>query len=238
MITRQKQSLESFVRVEAFVEGHPVAGPLSYDGPRETLADVVRRMREHAGAQLTGRELSQAELRLQEQLIRRLIDRHMRPIVAIARAQIEADSDVRMPAALRMPTSGFRATRMLQAADGMIEAARPFETVLIANGLPADFLARFTAARNELEGVLGGRAAHVGAHVAARKALEVQMRRGRRAVERIDAVVRASFDGDAVTLAAWRVAKRVHRVSGGGTRGVDAVQEDEVQAESEVKTAA
>jgi hypothetical protein len=219
MIARQKQSLEAFVRVGIFVEAHPVAGPLSYAGPRETLADVVRSMREHAGAQLSGRELSRAELRLQEQLIRRLIDRHMRPIVAIARAQIETDSDVRVSVALRMPTSGFRATRMLQAADGMIEGARPFEAVFIANGMPVDFLARFTAARNELDGVLGGRAAHVGAHVAARKALEVQMRRGRRAVDRIDAVVRASFDGDEVTLGAWRVAKRVHLVSGGGTRG-------------------
>lgn len=63
--------------------------------------------------------------------------------------------------------------------------------------------------------MLGGRAAHIGTHVAARKELEVQMRRGRRAIDRLDAVMRASFDGDEVTLAAWRAAKRVRKVPGG-----------------------
>ena len=226
MIAQQKQMLETFVRVRAFVAAHPVAGPLSYTGGRETLDEAVLRLREYAGAQITGRELGRAELRRQAQLIKQLFDRHMRPIVAIARAQIEPDSDVRMPAAIRMPKVGARATRILQACDGMIEAARAFEAAFVANGLPADFIARFTNARNELEGVLGGRAAHIGTHVAARTGLAVQMRRGRRAVERLDAVVRASFDDDEVTLAAWRAAKRVQKVPGGAAARVsDAVVE-------------
>ena len=199
MIAMQKQTLESFVRVRAFLETNPVAGPLSYTGARETLDEVVRRLREFAGAQITGRELSRAELRLQRQLIQRLLDRHMRPIVAIARAQIDPESDVRMPA-----------------------AARAFEAAFVANGLPADFLARFTSARNELEGVLGGRAALIGTHVGARTGLRVQVRRGRHAVDRLDAVVRASFDGDEVTLDTWRAAKRVHQRPGGAAaRGTD-----------------
>jgi len=52
-------------------------------------------------------------------------------------------------------------TAFLERAGGMIEAARPYEAQFIANGLPADFLARFTAARDELEKALGGRAAHL-----------------------------------------------------------------------------
>lgn len=214
MIVKQKQTLEAFVRVRAFLEEHPLTGPLSYTGARETLDEVVSRLREYAGAQITGRELSRAELRRQEQLIQQLRDRHMRPIVTIARAQIEPESDVRMPAAIRMPRAGIGVTRFLQACDGMIEGARPFEAAFVANGLPADFLARFTAARSELERTLGGRATLVGTHVGARTGLQVQMRRGRRAVDRLDAVVRASFDGDDVTLAKWRSAKRVHLQSG------------------------
>ena len=98
MISKQKQVLEAFVRVRAFLEAHPVTGPLSYTGARETLDDVLPRLREYAGAQISGRELSRAELRLQEQLVRQLIVRHMRPIVTIARAQIEPESDVGLPA--------------------------------------------------------------------------------------------------------------------------------------------
>ena len=224
MIAQQKQMLEAFVRVRAFLEAHPVAGPLSYTGARETLEEVVRRVREYAGAQITGRELSRAELRRQEQLVQQLLDRHMRPIATIARAQIEPESDVRMPAAIRMPRTSIGVTKILQACDGMIEAARPFEAAFVANGLPADFLTRFTSARNELERTLGGRATLIGTHVGARTGLQVQMRRGRRAVDRLDAVVRASFDGDEVTLATWRSAKRVHQLPGGAAaRGTDEV---------------
>ena len=224
MIARQKQMLETFVRVRAFLEAHPVAGPLSYGGAPETLDEVVPRLREYAGAQITGQALSSAELRLQAKLVQQLRDQHMRPIAAIARAQIEPESDVRLPAAIRMPQTGLSVTMILQACDGMIAAARPFEAAFVANGLPADFLARFTSARNALEGMLGGRATLIGTHVGARVGLQVQIRRGRSAIDRLDAVVRASFDGDEVTLARWRAAKRVHQRAGGAAvRGTDEV---------------
>jgi hypothetical protein len=199
----------------------------STEGLPGTLDEVLPRLREHAGAQITGRALSRAELRLQAKLVKQLRDQHMRPIAAIARAQLEPESDVRMPEAIRMPQASLGVTKILQSCDGMIAAARPFEAVFIANGLPADFLVRFTALRNELEGMLGDRAALVGTHVGARAGLQVQIRRGRSAIDRLDAVVGAAFDGDVETLAKWRAAKRVHQLSGSSaSRGTDA---DEVQ---------
>jgi hypothetical protein len=217
MDSYQKQVLESFVRVRAFTDAYPVTGRLSFALARSTLDEVVPRLREYAGAQVTGRQLSRAELRRQAQLSQQLVDQHMRPLVTIARAQIEPESDVRLPAAMQMPRSGVGVTRILQASDGMIEAARPFEAALVAHGLPADFLAQFTAARDALEGVLDGRAVHIGTHAGAGKGLQVEMRRGRRAVDRIDAVVRASFANNEVVLATWRAAKRVQRRPGGAT---------------------
>lgn len=232
MVSNQKQNLEAFVRVGVFLEQHPAPGPLTYAGPRETLADVVRRLREYSGAQITGRALGQAETRLQHELIEGILERHMRPLVAIARTQIEPDSDVRLPAAIRMPKPGSRATRILAASDGMIEAARPYETQFVANGLPADFLARFTAARDELERALGGRAAHIGTQVGATKGLAVQLRRGRRAVQRLDSIVRASFYRDEVILARWRTAKRVQLVPGGVGARDEGVTSDESAAKA------
>lgn len=224
MVAKQKQNLEAFVRVGVFLEQHPVEGPLTYAGPREVLTDVVRRLRELSGSQLAGRALSQAETRLQRELIEGILERHMRPLVTIGRTQIEPDSAVRLPAAIRMPKPGSRATRILAASNGMIEAAQPYEAQFIANGLPADFLARFIAARDELERALGGRAAHVGTQVGATKGLEVQLRRGRRAVARLDSIVRASFFRDEVTLARWRAAKRVQLLPGGvGVRDEDVI---------------
>lgn len=211
MIAQQKQKLQAFVRVQTFLESHPVAGPLGYSGARETLDDAVRRLNEFAAAQLTGRDLSRGELRRQKQLVKQLFDRHMRPIVTVARAQIEPESDVRMPA-MRMPRAGVSVVKLLHACDSMIESARTFEAAFVANGLPADFLARFTAARNELEAGLGGRATLIGMRVGARAGLEVQVRRAVRAVDRLDAVVRSAFEGDPVALTEWRTAKRTHRL--------------------------
>ena len=215
MNRQQKQVMDSLVRVRAFLDAHPTTGTLSYASAREMLEDVVQRTREYAGAQLSGRELSRAEVRRQADQISLIFDRHMRPIVTIARSQIAPESDVGLPAALRMPRMPIGPTKALAACDGMIEAARQFEAVFIANGLPTDFLAQFVSARDALERVMGERATQIGTHVTARAGLQVQLRRGRRAVDRLDAIVRASFRGDFTTLSAWRGAKRVHLVSGG-----------------------
>lgn len=226
MYTRHKQQLESFVRVQAFLQENPVTGPLTYAGPQEVLEEVVPRLRAFAATQVRGRQMSSGELRRQEQLAQQLIVRHMRPLVAVAKTQIEPEADVRLPAAIRMPRPGLGVTKLLQFADAMIEAAREFEAAFVKNGMPADFLARFLTVRNELEGVLGGRAKLVGVHVGAGAGLEVELRRGRRAVARLDAIVRASFDGDRMVLARWRAAKRLHQLTGGAaSRGTG---EDEV----------
>lgn len=228
MIKRQKQSLEAFVRVQAFLASHPMPGPLTYEGPRETLDQVVRRIREHGGMQIAGRQLSQGELRHQERLIRQLVTRHIRPLVAIARTQIEPDSDVRLPRLLRMPSGKLGVTRFVQACDSMIDIAREFEATFLAHRRPADFLARFIDARDALVTSLSARAKLVGDHVGARAGLQWEMIRGRRAVEHLDALVREAFDGDEATLSEWRVARRVHLMSVRSARA--AVEVDAVAA--------
>ncbi|MCC7001736.1 MAG: hypothetical protein IT357_06245 [Gemmatimonadaceae bacterium] len=218
MLHHGKRAMDSFVRVQAFTDAHPVTGRLNYTDARQALDEAVRRLFEFAGAQVSGQELSRAELRGQRQLVRRMVNEHMRPIVTIAKSQIEPNSDERLPAALRLPKLPTSMVKMLQACDGMIEAARPFEAVFVARGLPADFLAQFVGARNDLERALRGRAALIGMHVAAREGLAVEVRRGRRAVARLDAIVRASFQDNTVVLAAWQTAKRLHRQTTGGGR--------------------
>lgn len=217
MFATQKQVIESFVRVRAFLEAHPVTGELTYRGVQETLDEVIDRFWVHAGTQISGQALARAELRRRERLITRLRDRHMRPIVTIARAQVEPHSEVRLPVAVRMPKVRIGVTKMLQACDGMMGAARAFEAVLIENGLPSDFLSRFKSDRDELELTFARRATLTGTHVGAKKGLQVVLARGRLAVDRLDAVVRVEFEGDEVVLATWRATKRVHQRPGGSS---------------------
>ena len=215
MQTRQRQVAESFQRVRSFVQEHPAIGTLTYASGLAMLDDVIEKVRTLASAEYRGREMSRAEVRRLQDQLQVLLDQHIRPLVTIARAQIDPASDVGLPAGLRMPTSRLNVSRAITVSDAMIDAARPYAAVLIANGLPTDFLEQFAAARDELVRLSGGRTAQVGAHKVARTSLPVQLLRGRRAVERLDAVVRASYRRDPGVLAAWMSAKRVQKVPGG-----------------------
>jgi hypothetical protein len=215
MLSKQTQVQESLERVRALVEAHPATGHPGFETAKAALDEALAGVREYASVQISGRELGRAELRRRDQLVTRLRDRHMRAVVTIARGQIEPTSDVRLPAALRLPHANLGVTRVLHAADAMIEAARQFEPVFVANGLPADFLAQFQGARDALVEVIDNRAKLNGARVGARKGLQVQLRRGRRAVDRLDAVMRAAFEGEEAIMTAWRNAKRVQNRPGG-----------------------
>ena len=106
---------------------------------------------------------------------------------------------------------------------------------------------RQTSCRNErckarrkkpnLQRLTGGRTTQVGAHKSARSAIPVQIIRGRRAVERLDAIVLASYRRDRGVLLAWRSAKRVQRTPGGvGSRvtEVEVVPEVTTQVTTQV----
>ncbi|MBK7908653.1 MAG: hypothetical protein IPJ78_19180 [Gemmatimonadetes bacterium] len=106
---------------------------------------------------------------------------------------------------------------------------------------PADFLAQFANARAALQQVTTERTVQRGAHKSARAIMPVQLVRGRRAVERMDAIVRASYAREPGVLAAWRSAKRVQRAPGGARPRAEQgapVPEPQVQQEAQPVTRA
>jgi hypothetical protein len=210
-----KQKLEALARSCAFVEANPVTAQPEFEEANKALDDSLARLRTYSSVQLSGTDLGRAQARRRDQLVERVRDRHMRKIVTIARAQIEPGSDAGLPAALRMPKHPLSITNLLQACDAMIEAARPYEAVFVSNGMSPDFLAQFEAAREGLAEIVDARSSLLGARIGARKGLEMQFRRGRRAVERLDALIRAEFEGEEAILHQWRRAKRVQKLPGG-----------------------
>ncbi|MCE9603217.1 MAG: hypothetical protein K8S21_13520 [Gemmatimonadetes bacterium] len=214
MNARQNQVMDAFVRVQAFLDAHPATGTLTYGNARETLDEVLVRVRAFAGAQYEGRDGSRIALRRQEDWAAQLVEDFMRPIVTIARAQIGASSEVGLPDGLRLPKLPMGPTKLLARCDAMLAAARRYEAVFVAHGMPADFLVRFAAARNNLHRAVGARATQVVTHVTARTQLRAELVRGRRAVDRLDAIVRSSFRLEPALVNAWRMAKRVQLVPG------------------------
>ena len=65
MYRRQKQVMDSFVRVRSFLDANPASGALGYASARDMLDEVVQLLRTYAGAQHSRRDLSRAAVRRQ-----------------------------------------------------------------------------------------------------------------------------------------------------------------------------
>ncbi len=227
MFATQKQVIDSLVRIRAFIEAHPARGRLTYRGALEMFDDAFEEIRRCASTQLSGRMLGRASQRRQVDLVAQLRDVHMRPIVTIARAHLEFTADAGLSAAFRLPRGSMSLATMLQHCDGMIAMARRFESLFVAQGLPDDFLAEFVRAREALVALCEQRMAYTTSHVAARAGLVTQLRRARLAVNRLDAVVRVAFRGDATVLETWRRVKRVHALASGPRESGSAPHEED-----------
>src|SRR5689334_12442923 len=105
MELKQKQVIEAYQRIEAFLATHPAPSPATYAEPQRLLEAAVARLASHSSAQAVGTRLSQAERERQQVLMTQLRERHLRPIVAIARATMEELPGIEK--ALKMPVGNI-----------------------------------------------------------------------------------------------------------------------------------
>lgn len=219
MDAQQKQVIDSLVRIRAFIDANPMRGPIALSVALATFDEAHGQCRQHAATQLSSRSLDRAAQRQQRDLKRQLRDHHMRPIVTIARSLVQPGADVGLPVAFQLPREGLSVVQMVQASDGMIAAARGYEAQFIEQGLPEDFMAQFTRARDALVASADHRAELRGAQVAAQAGLRVALRRARLAINRLDAIVRSAYAGNSAVLGTWQRVKRVHLLPGAAGRG-------------------
>jgi hypothetical protein len=214
MLARQKQAVEAYERVQDFLSANPAPAGTSYARPKALLDETIARLTEHRTDQVVGGRLSRAERNREQALCTALRELHLKPISKIAKATL-ADSPG-IDKALKMPRSGISTTKLIDEAKAMIDAVRQYSPTFVANGRPEDFLARLDAAIEELRGAMLGKARNFGTKVGAKAGLEQEIKRGRSAVEMLDAIVTTVFAGDRERLAKWRIAKRVRAIPGGG----------------------
>jgi len=207
---KEKQVIESLLRVQAFLAANPAPAPVSYGPSKEMLDDVVGQLGEHTGAQVLGLQLSKAQQKRQAAVARKLRDHHMRPIVTIAQSAVDVDPGI--ADAFRLPPANAGVMRLIAAAEAMREAAGPIADQFVTAGRPADFVEQLAAAITALRDSVGGRGTILGTHIGAKAGIKQQLRRGRRAVARLDALVRIAFEGNDVVLARWAAVKRVRAV--------------------------
>jgi len=215
MQKRQKQVIEAYQRVQAFVADHPLAPPGSYGEPKTLLDDAVARLTTHSNEQVAGGRLGKADTQAQKTLRKVLREQHLKPIARIASATLRGSPGI--DKATRMPKFRLTTTQLIAEAGAFRTAASLYESVFVRNGRPADFLAKLDAATEALRQAQLGKARNLGKSIGAKGGMTDEIVRGRDAVDMLDAIVTTSFAGNGEVLAEWRSAKRIRATSGGGS---------------------
>jgi hypothetical protein len=85
MLTTQKQSIESYRRVQDFLANHPPPESPGYLAQRKVLDEVVETLGDHSVQQSVGRRLTRAEAARQRALRKKLREEYLVPIARAPR---------------------------------------------------------------------------------------------------------------------------------------------------------
>ena len=212
MQTVQGSMLQSLRAVEAFLDENAakLAG-VAQTGARKRLADAITALDDHAstqsGSALQAKGLTQKQYALRATLLKD----HMASIARIARADLPATPEF-LP--LRMPRGRPTPERLAAAASGMAKAVGDHADVFVNAGLPQDFVAQLTAAKDDLLSAGVARQQSRGRGRAATTGLKQKLSEGRKVVAILDAFVRSALKDDPALLANWNLIKRVMRPTG------------------------
>lgn len=127
-----------------------------------------------------------------------------------------------------MPRNARVNQKILAAAGAMAEATEKQKDVLLRHGLPPDLIERLRSGAAAVATAQNARTESSRRHVTATAAVNEQVKRGRRAVRLLNAILQPRLAKDPDLLAAWRSAKRVPSIAVAGEvtqapgRGADA----------------
>jgi len=206
----QRNVLRCLRRVQEFVAAHQVAdAPATLGKQREELDVVIAQLSKETLDQDAGHRLTKAETKKQKGLRVALWRNHMQPIARVAR---EIFGRSGMDAALKLPRLSVAHEVVVTAAGAMAESAQKSEAAFVEHGLSLDFVAELKAAAQELNASLGARDATQRRRTTATAAVKDQLKRGRRAVRLLNAILSPRLAGDPELLAAWNNVRKIKPV--------------------------
>ena len=202
-----RSTLSSFQRVKEFLTQHPLSDAPATLGPQALeLNDVIDRLSTDSVDQEAGTRYVRAHVESQRKLRRTLYTEHMLPISRVAREVFGATG---MDKAFRMPKSAKVTQVLLAAAGAMAEVAEKQKDVFIQHGLPQAFIDQLKASAKAIEEARDARTESARRKVTATAAVKDQLKRGRKAVRLLNAILTPRLAKDPQLLVAWRSAKRV-----------------------------
>lgn len=217
MDSNHKQLIASLERIQAFLNRYPLPNPPAKFAERRAEVDeVLPRLTALAFEQSAAQRESRDGTRRQ-QTARQVLLEALAPISRVGLAVLPQDPEIQK--SMAMPDAKIATGKLLAIAGGMRSSAAQYEKLLQENGCAADCLAKLDAAIDGVRLTVIGKAQSVGRHVGAKAGLDQELKRARRTVKMLDAIVRNAFAGRADMLATWRVAKRVKETNGSSFRG-------------------
>jgi hypothetical protein len=202
-----RSALSSFQRVQEFLAQLPVAeAPATLGAQATELDDVIARLSSNSVDQEAGRRFVRVHSESQRKLSRVLYADHMQPISRVAREVFGASG---MDRAFQLPAKTTANQTLLAAAGAMAEAAEKEKDVFVKHGLPQDFIERLKACAAALDTARNAKVESGRRRVTATAAVSDQLKRGRKAVRLLNAILQPRLAKDPELLAAWRSAKRV-----------------------------
>ena len=217
MQARQKQAIEAYQRVQDFLTANPPPESAGLTVQKKILDDVVAKLTDHSNEQVAWRRLTRGETQRQQSLRTILRERHLAPIAQIARATLADAPGIEK--ALKMPKSNLSTMKLAAEGAGIRTAIAKYESAFVESGRPADFLTQLDQVIAALRESVVTRARGFGRTAGAREGIDKELRRGRKAVELIDTIVKTAFVSDSDVLLKWRMAKRVQASPGGNGGG-------------------
>jgi hypothetical protein len=210
---RQGHVLETLRRVQGFLDKNPdILATVNGSGSRKMLDERITQFTAHAVDQQAGILGSKGESGRHQSLRGELRRLYMKPIAAIARANLRAVPEF---GALGLPHPEISTAKLVNAASAMAEAAGNHAEVFVAAGMPEDFVARLQAATKAVADALDAGAASRGRRVGATEGLKVEERRGRDTLRVLDTLVVPALGTREDLAAEWKSLRRVDGKPGG-----------------------
>ena len=196
--------LSTLQRAQRFIQNHEgTLGAVASSGTRRRFDDAIATIEQATVDQEAAKRLAMAGTARQRVARNTLMLGHIRPIAAIARAELRGE--VELPA-LQAPPARTTARQLIIAARAMADAAEPHATAFVDAGLPADFIDRLRSAADALEIALADRGHRVTELIGATARIKTTTLRARELLRVLDSLIEPLLAADPSMLAQWRTA--------------------------------
>jgi hypothetical protein len=194
-------------RVQGFLDAHAdvVAGVVRPE-IRAQLDQLATQLADYALEQGTTTSAALTATATQPQLRRQFYELFIKPIRIITKRVVgrvpEYDAMVLKLAVTKEPT-------FVTTANVLADAAQKYEPVLVANGLPSDFVAQMRALIGQLTTTTATRDRHVGRRVGSTAALTAADRAFRELLAQLDSLLVPLLAKNPAVLADWKASSRI-----------------------------